>query len=172
MPKEQITITLPPHIDNIFNHNSWEIDYLNNTFDDRDINQEAFYELNFQIYKNLLKEGNYDDELFLVVKRNLYYLEESGVNLKEFSFSFSKFYWDKDFIEKEVEVRGSEFDRFNLLIINEDLKKIVKYLREFIPVIRKQVLKWNFLIKMRCLSNRFFSKLVQFLGEVTRKRIQ
>ena len=73
-----ITITIPPHIGNIFNHSSGKRDYLKNTFDDREMNLEAFYELNFQIYKNLLKEEKYDDEVFLEVKRNLYYLEESG----------------------------------------------------------------------------------------------
>ena len=84
MKKEQVTITLPSHIENIFAHNSGEIDYLKNTFDDREINQEAFYELNFQIYKILLLNQDItnlnkeDKKTFLEVKMNLYYLYESG----------------------------------------------------------------------------------------------
>jgi hypothetical protein len=92
MNKEQIIIKLPENIDNIFNHNSGEIDYLKNTFDDREFNPEAFYELNFQIYKNLLEKEDYNDELFLVVKRNLYYLEESAFKGLKITFKLSDKY--------------------------------------------------------------------------------
>jgi len=119
MNKEQIKITLPEYIDNIFNHNSWEIDYLKNTFDDREINQEAFYELNFQIYKSLLKQNNFnnfsdeDKSIFLEVKRNLYYLEESWFENIKLTFKLSDEYSEnnKNFLNNEINKIWTKFDK-------------------------------------------------------------
>lgn len=150
-----ITITIPPHIGNIFNHSSGKRDYLKNTFDDREMNLEAFYELNFQIYKNLLKEEKYDDEVFLEVKRNLYYLEESGTFWNGLTFYFSDYFLKPSFFEKELAWRKTTLDVLNknLFFLDENnIDFVINFLKKNVAV------KWDF-IKRNSLFLFIFKKI-------------
>lgn len=148
---KEIKVKLPEYINNIFDYSSlcWESDYLHKVFDDRNMNLDSFEQLNFEIYKHLVIQEKYNDNSFLAVKKNLYTIFQLyRSKYMNINFTFSDYYGKVNFIEKELNVAWSDFDKFYGNLYGKRnywfIKKFLKG-RRYISWVMDEIIKMFFL---------------------------